>query len=425
MKSIRWIMLSVGMLVLASLACSPFGPSAETPTPEAVKPTFPPTRTPVSGPTATLKSASAATPEPSPESSGAALLITNDSDTSVSYVYISPADSDEWGEDKLGGDVIGTGESYLITDIPAGTYDLKAEDEDEEVIEFTWEVVLDGNVTWTISGLSAIEVSNDSDDAITYLFISPVESTTWGDDVLGQDVIEPGASYWLKGLERGSYDMKAADSDENVIETMYNVPVYGERYWTVTGIAPLADNAVLRFEEYFTDNRNNWGLVETEGASYMAPADGEYCILIKIDGNTAWEWYEPFRTDEFIAEVSCYIDGPQDASCGLGFGPDGDNLYWFEASAYDQTFALFLLENDEWQDPLIEWTGDKHINPNGSNNLSLERVDDIVSVFVNGVLVGDVWSDRFPEGRLGIGGATYDDPNATICLDSLRVWRLE
>ena len=74
---------------------------------------------------------------------------------------------------------------------------------------------------------------------------------------------------------------------------------------------------------------------------------------------------------------------------------------------------------------LIEWTESKNINPNAPNFLSLERVDEIVSVFINGVLVGEVRSDRFPEGRVGLGGSTYDDPNATVCLDNLRVFRLE
>jgi len=48
-----------------------------------------------------------------------------------------------------------------------------------------------------------------------------------------------------------------------------------------------------------------------------------------------------------------------------------------------------------------------------------------VSLYVNAVLVGQVNSDRFPTGRLGIGGSTYDQGNATVCMDTLRVWRLE
>ena len=88
-------------------------------------------------------------------------------------------------------------------------------------------------------------------------------------------------------------------------------------------------------------------------------------------------------------------------------------------------FALFLLENGSWQTPPIEWTESVNISPQGPNYLSMERVQDQLNVFINGVLVGQVASDRFPTGRVGIGGSTYDDGNATVCIDSLQVWRLE
>ena len=65
------------------------------------------------------------------------------------------------------------------------------------------------------------------------------------------------------------------------------------------------------------------------------------------------------------------------------------------------------------------------IYPEGWNYLSMQRVDGVVSVYVNSVLVGEVASDHFPTGRIGLGGATYDLESITICLDDLRVWRLE
>jgi len=165
---------------------------------------------------------------------------------------------------------------------------------------------------------------------------------------------------------------------------------------------------VLHLEEGFDDNRNNWGLdVETEKAFYMSPTDGEYCILIKGDNFTAWEFYKSFYTDEFVAEVACRLDGAKDASCGLGFGPDESNIYWYEISPFDQTFALFALEDGEWQDNLVAWTVSKNIIPNGVNYLSMERLEGVVNLYVNGVLVGRVDSDRFPTGRVGIGGSTY------------------
>jgi hypothetical protein len=216
------------------------------------------------------------------------------------------------------------------------------------------------------------------------------------------------------------------DLDEESVEVLYNVSLAGEMSWTVVGKTDLPSNAVLRFEEDFHDNRNDWGLdVEDEDVFYMRPANGEYCILIKKNDFTAWEWYEPFRPDEFVAEVACHVEGVENASCGLGFGPDEDNLYWFEVSASDQTFALFLLENGAWQDSLVEWTVSRNINPGETNYLSLERVKGVVSLYINGVLVSQVDSDHFPTGRIGLGGSTYDQGHATVCLDDLRVWRLE
>jgi hypothetical protein len=214
--------------------------------------------------------------------------------------------------------------------------------------------------------------------------------------------------------------------DEEFIEALYSVDLYGPESWAVVGKTYLPDNAVLRFEDDFEDNRNNWGNdTGDEDVFFMRPSDGEYCILIKSDNFTAWEWYEPFTTDEFVAEVACTAEGEEYPTCGLGFGPDGDNLYWFEVSAADQTFALFLLEEDEWQDNLIEWTESYTIDPVRVNYLRLERVRGNISLYINSVLVAEADGTRFPTGRVGIGGSTYDEGNATVCLDNLRVWRLE
>jgi hypothetical protein len=417
MKSVRWITVAIAVLMVATLSCGPTGGSTPTEAPTAVL-------EPTVAPTTTLKPTPEQAPAtPSPE--GASLEITNNSDASVAAVYVSLSKSDEWGQDWLRGQEIGVGQSGTISGIPVGTYDLRAVDENDGVIEYGWNVKLDGAVPWMVTGLMTVKVTNRSSQPIAQLYVSSVDSTTWGDNVLGGDEITPMTSYVVRGLRRGSYDLKAAGPDEASIEVAYNVALYGEAEWTVTGVATMPDNAVLRFSEDFSDNRNNWGVVETEDTNYMAPADGEYCIRIKAADTTAWEWYEPFRTDEFIAQLQCYVDGDEDASCGLGYGPDGDNLYWFEVSAADQHYALFLLENDEWQDTPIDWTASTAINPAGPNWLSLQRVGGAVSLFINGVLVGEVRSDRFPEGRVGLGGATYDDANATICMDNLTVYRFE
>lgn len=435
MKYKSWIVLIVTVLMIVSLACNA-GRTTPTPEPPTVAPTEAPTATPE--PTATPKptatpeptatTAPTATPEPTEVvEEGLSLEITNQSSRDIWYVYISPSDADDWGDDWLAGDVIPAGESYTIRGIPAGVYDLQAEDEDGGVIETLWEADIAEDSYWTVVGGASLEVINNSTEIIAALYVSPSDSDSWGEDWLGGVALKSGGSYVVEGLENDvSYDVKAEDADGNTLETIYNVSVVDGYTWYVVGKTDLPTNAVLRFEDDFSDNRNHWAATrETDDVYYIPPKDGQYCILIKATDLTAWEWYEPFRPDQFVAEVACTPDEGTDATCGIGFGPDGDNLYWFEVAPEQQSFALFLLKDDEWQEAPIDWTESKNIVPTGWNYLSIERTGGYFSVFVNGVMLGQVESTIFPTGRIGIGGATYDDGNVTVCLDDLRVWRIE
>ena len=437
MKNKRLIVLIVVLLALLSLACNAVGRATDPPPTDTVQPTqAPPTDTPVPADTPAPKDTpvpadtpvSAATPVPTEVTvEGASLEIINQSGQEIWYVFISLSDAEEWGDDWLGGDIIPDGESYILTGIAEGIYDVLAEDADENAIETLWEVEITGENTWTVTAVAAsLEVVNGSLDIIAELYVSPSTSDSWGDDWLGGSAIKSGGSFIAEGLANDTYDARVVDGEGNVIESIYNMVIDGEYFWNISGRTDLPDNAVLRFEDDFSDNRNKWAqTAESADVYYMPPEDGEFCILIKATDLTAWEWYVPFRPDEFVAEVACIPDDATDATCGLGFGPDGDNLYWYEVSPSDQKFALFLLKDDAWQEPLIEWTESKNILPSGWNYLSMERLDGYVSVLVNGVLIGQVESNYFPTGRIGIGGATYDEGNVTVCLDDLRVWRVE
>lgn len=401
------VTIAVVMLVAAALAC---GPSAPSPTPVPTE-TVPPAT-----PTPTL------TPTPS----GPSLQIINQSGRTITGVYISPTDADEWGENWLTGSVIQDGESYTISGLTPGTYDLRADDESGQRFQIAWEVEIREPVEWVVTGKASLTVVNHSDETIAYLYVSPSDSTEWGENWLDTEVIPSGSSWTLTDIPTGKYDVRVANAAGETIETAYSVSLIGDQTWNVTGVASLPDNAVLRFQDEFDDNRNRWGLFgESENVRFAPPANGEYCILIKSSNHTAWEWYDPFRTREFFAEAVCRVEGAADATCGLGFGPDTENIYWFEVSASDQTFALFLLENGSWQEAPIHWQVSRSINPYGPNALAMGRVGDTIRVYVNGIPVGETSGERFPTGRVGIGGATYDQGNATICIDALYVWQLQ
>ncbi len=416
------ILCLLSVLVLLSLACNIGGRS--TPVPVTPMPDVPKTEETSDveppKPTATQPQSTSV-----PKTKASTIEIYTASGRDIEYIYIVTSDEYDWGDNWLDGVVIADGDTYEFTGIPDGVYDMQASDFDNSIIHEIWDVEVKGTFAWTVELDVSLEVYNLSTPTITVVYIASSDADTWDEDWLAGDEIPIDGSYLFSGINSGAYDIKALDADGKVIETIYSFYIDGPYYLNIAGKILLPSNAVLRFEDDFSDNRNSWGQSENDNVRYNPPTDGEFCIDIKTDNLTAWEWYEPFRPDEFIAEVACLPDSGVDATCGLGFGPDGDNLYWFEVSSEFQTFALFLLLNDEWQDSLISWTDSKNIYPDGWNYLSLQRMDGVVSVFINGVLAGEVQSDHFPTGRIGLGGSTYDDSDVTLCLDDLRVWRLE
>ena len=422
--------LGCGLVDLAGRLMAPTETVAPTALPAPTE-----TRTPVpvateAEPTPTATS----TPEPQeevatpePEADTVSLEVVNETGQDIWYLFVAPSQEDMWGDDRLGDEIFMAGDTTVVEGLPPGMYDVQALTEDETIIETVWEVDLTQASSLTLSGEAALEVNNLTDVTIEALYISAVDAETWGDNALSE-AIPAGASTTVEGIPSGWYDLRTVDTTGETVEAVFDIELIGDNFWDVVGKAALPDNATLRFEDTFDDNRNSWGETRSEDVNYQAPTDGTYCIEINVDQLTAWEWYEPFRTDEFVAEVACQIEEEADATCGLGFGPDGDNLYWFEVSPFDQMYRLRFLRDDEWQDPLIDWTVSKNISniPEvGWNTLSMERIGDTLSIYANGIWLTDVEESTLDTGRVGLGGATYENPGVTVCLDNLRVWELD
>jgi hypothetical protein len=58
------------------------------------------------------------------------VAIRNTSSWDIHQLYLSSTDSDDWGPDQLGDDVIGHRETFRLSGIPCDDYDVKLVDED-------------------------------------------------------------------------------------------------------------------------------------------------------------------------------------------------------------------------------------------------------------------------------------------------------
>lgn len=203
---------------------------------------FPPDPTPTSVPIVP-PTVSSSVDDTTPTGTQVPLDVVNASNVSICWLYISPSTSDEWGEDWL--DQIGTispgaTERFYLTS--GDVVDMQAEDCDGNILDTQYNVsVPPDGLTYTVTGTSSsgpadnttptgaevpLEVVNNSDVTICYLFISPSSSDQWGGDWL-EDIgtIEPGFSATFYLSEGEVVDMQIEDCDRNVLDNQYNVTI--------------------------------------------------------------------------------------------------------------------------------------------------------------------------------------------------------
>ena len=82
---------------------------------------------------------------------GATVLLSNESSSTIVFVYASACDEDTWGEDLLPVDVLEPGSAAEIT-TSAGCWDFKAvTDGGQELEHFGIELEEGGTADWTVS----------------------------------------------------------------------------------------------------------------------------------------------------------------------------------------------------------------------------------------------------------------------------------
>ena len=229
-RSRPWALIALA-LAGASLACSIVPGPVETAIPLPPVETQPPVIIETEPPIVE-------TEPPLPPTSGN-FDVVNDSGQTICYLYISPSTSDVWGDDWLGTTgTIASGESRSFS-VPAGEYDLRAEDCDTARLGEVFGVTVTASgYTWEFPFVPVtIRMQNASSGTVCYVFISPSSQPTWGGDWLGQtETIGPGASRDFAVPPGQDYDMMAAACDQSTLDDQRGIPISTNVYtWTISG----------------------------------------------------------------------------------------------------------------------------------------------------------------------------------------------
>ena len=76
--------------------------------------------------------------------------IQNNSRYVIRELYFETSENDQWGPDRLGRNVLPVGQTFRLTNIIAGEYDMKLVDEDGDVCEL-YNIMVCGNGTYNIT----------------------------------------------------------------------------------------------------------------------------------------------------------------------------------------------------------------------------------------------------------------------------------
>ncbi len=70
----------------------------------------------------------------------------------------------------------------------------------------------------TGSGPATVLIRNGSNESIYYIQMSPVSQSTWGEDLLGDNVLARGQTFQLTNVTPGAWDLRVTDASGNYKE---------------------------------------------------------------------------------------------------------------------------------------------------------------------------------------------------------------
>jgi hypothetical protein len=171
-----------------------------------------------------------------PEAGTAIWRVTNYADTDICYLYFSDANSDSWGQDQLGDELL-ENNFYYEWEVPTGSYDLQVWDcFDNKLERYNIPVMRDVDIQVYSDSILVVplnvnaegdvsappdeltwRITNYADTEICEVYFSPTTEEMWGDNQLGSNILRNNdALEWQ--LPRDSYDLQVWDCFGNFLE---------------------------------------------------------------------------------------------------------------------------------------------------------------------------------------------------------------
>ncbi len=155
--------------------------------------------------------------------------LNNATGVDIYALYLSPTDTDAWGEDVLDVEVLSDGEEaqfMVLAQAGQRYWDLRIEDSDGNAVTWTGLdittmsdlklILKDGEALIGANYNLDFTLTNNAGLPLYALYLSPAESNEWGEDILGLDILEDGTKANISFAPDASaqlWDLRIEDQD--------------------------------------------------------------------------------------------------------------------------------------------------------------------------------------------------------------------
>lgn len=217
------------------------------------------------------------------------------------------------------------------------------------------------------------------------------------------------------------------------ISSVRQVPTADPTY-SVNLIQPPGIETGQPYGDDFSNPASGWPVQDT-ALGRVAYQDGVYLIDALSSENMTWSVGGPPLESGAIDVTASLVSGPTNNNVAYGLGcriiyqgsltSAAGNASLLSGYVFLVTgagmFSLYRVQNDSYQ-ALIDWKAAPEITPGmGTNQLRLVCADDQLSIFANGIHLGQAQDSAFTTGRLGLFIQNYEQGEAQVNFDNLLV----
>ena len=188
---------------------------------------------------------------------------------------------------------------------------------------------------------------------------------------------------------------------------------------TIPPRTPPGESELPLLSDDFSDPTSGWE-THSDSAGGYGYEGGAYFLEVNRPNQTRWSLAGKQLAD-FVIDVDTTLEhAAGDASWGLICRyRSAEDFYLFEISN-DGYYAISALNRGKWSS-LVGWTKAEVIRTGAGagNHLRVACRNDLLSLWVNGVLLAEVRDQAFAKGDIGFSLTTYAQGGARVLFDDL------